>query len=375
MRDKPSAKLVWDGSDDVCLPTELGQPREDQLRGTTLEKLCEIAGRTCYDSFGSGRSSADYHEHLLNVRHLSVHEHATFTVELDTASLPDVSLFAVFQNRPGCWLRVISTTRARVTLNLRSVLEWDAWSHSLIDVRDEYVSLAACNVVGNAIKRVAYEKARAILGHLCVEVSALQASIVSPETDDERWVSLFLTGSRGFSHEQVRHGDFTAISQRSTRYVDESESAWVTHPLLGRWLEESRTKNPLAHDHVRVMLDGVVTKSQKSYDVLVQVLENWLSDQGIDKLTARKQARGAARGYLGNALYTEMLFTASVSQWRRMLSQRACQAADAEIRQVYATGVLQTLQSSRYGDRFNDLVTRPSPDGVGDIVSSRDPEV
>jgi thymidylate synthase (FAD) len=44
------------------------------------EVLSEIAGRVCYLSFGKGRkSNRDYLEHILEVRHGSVTEHAVFT--------------------------------------------------------------------------------------------------------------------------------------------------------------------------------------------------------------------------------------------------------------------------------------------------------
>jgi len=44
------------------------------------EKLAEIAGRTCYMSFGKGRkSNIDYLDHIKKVKHGSVTEHAVFT--------------------------------------------------------------------------------------------------------------------------------------------------------------------------------------------------------------------------------------------------------------------------------------------------------
>jgi thymidylate synthase (FAD) len=44
------------------------------------EKLAELAGRTCYMSFGKGRkSNADYLKHIKEVKHGSVTEHAVFT--------------------------------------------------------------------------------------------------------------------------------------------------------------------------------------------------------------------------------------------------------------------------------------------------------
>jgi hypothetical protein len=53
------AALVWDGGSNVVIPQEMGVPRADQMQGTTMERLAELAGRVCYDSLGSGRPSFD----------------------------------------------------------------------------------------------------------------------------------------------------------------------------------------------------------------------------------------------------------------------------------------------------------------------------
>jgi thymidylate synthase (FAD) len=107
----------------IALPPELGAPSPTQLQGSDAEKLIETAGRTCYDSFGKGRSSGDFAEHILESGHGSVLEHAQY--------------------------------------------------------------------------------------------------------------SFFISGvSRGLTHELVRHRVGVAISQRSTRYVDESDSEWIRHPLF-----------------------------------------------------------------------------------------------------------------------------------------------
>jgi thymidylate synthase ThyX len=102
--------------------------------------------------------------------------------------------------------------------------------------------------------------------------------------------------------------------------------------------------------------------------LLVAVLEDYGKAKGLDKASARKQARGAARGYLGNALATEMLFSAPVSGWKWILSQRANRLADAEIRAVYGR-VLPALKASRYGAMFTGLDLVPSPDGMGEVLA------
>jgi thymidylate synthase ThyX len=105
-----------------------------------------------------------------------------------------------------------------------------------------------------------------------------------------------------------------------------------------------------------------------TYDYLVNCLQGYLKNKGVEGTQARKQARGAARGFLGLALHTEMVFTAPVSAWQWMLSQRGTKLADAEIRVMYTTGdksVLNCLKSSRYGHYFENYKIEDCPDGIG----------
>jgi thymidylate synthase (FAD) len=133
--------------------------------------------------------------------------------------------------------------------------------------------------------------------------------------------------SRGCTHELVRHRAGVAISQRSTRYVDESSSSYILHPLVNKY----------APSNPRLMEVGNVAMSsaRTAYTVTVDVLQSCLIADGVDKITARKQARGAARGYLGNALCTSMVWSANIRALRGCLEQRANAAADAEIRVLF----------------------------------------
>jgi thymidylate synthase (FAD) len=202
--------------------------------------------------------------------------------------------------------------------------------------------------------------------------------VVEPETDRERWITLYLTGSRGWSHELVRHGDWTAISQRSTRYVDESESAWVLHPLLAAFLA---SQGPVADGGVdlgrlvRESCERALLHARTGYDIIRGQLEAWLLPKLRAKgdlyaaTSAKKQARGAARGLLGNALETEVIFSASVAQWLHMLRMRAADAADAEIRMGFAMAALPQLRRSRYAQRFEHIQLAPASDGLGMALS------
>lgn len=366
------ADLVYDGGEVVHIPPQLGTPRGDQMQGTPAEQLCELAGRTCYDSLGKGRPSftknstirkcdgveieffevtEGYHDHIAKVGHGSVWEHFNFTVELPSGGS---EFHGGLLNRPGVYAN-IDGNRIRLTLNLRALVEWDKFSRDgtwkdeigWIIARDAGEEVAPC-----IVKTPPYPNNG--------EPPDCCANVVEPIDDEERWVSLFISGSRGLSHELVRHKFRTAVSQRSTRFVDESQSDFVQHPLISAFLDseedgEWKTATP-AEDEAR-----------KQYRSCVSLLEPYLAGRGVDKTSARKQARGAARGYLGNALYTELIFSASVAQWKRILRQRASVFADAEIREM-ACKALLTLKHCRYADCFANWWLDKSPDGIGLIA-------
>jgi len=231
------------------VPEKLGYPRLDQLQGTDAEKIIETAGRTCYDSFGQGRDSEGYAQHILEVNHTSVLEHAQYT--------------------------------------------------------------------------------------------------------------FFITGvSRGLTHEHVRHRIGVGISQRSTRYVDEDNSPWITHPLLKSYMENTHGVD--LEDTIKV----AIARCRDAYS-----LEGMLSSIGVDKLTARKQARGAARGFLGNALQTEMVWSANIRALRNYLDQRANPAADAEIRALaYAIWEIMVKEVPAY---FSDYEPIECPDGLPGGLKSK----
>jgi hypothetical protein len=345
------AFLVWDGGEEVRIPPALGEPRGDQMQGTPAERLCELAGRCCYDSLGSGRSSEAYHAHILEVRNHSVYEHFNFTVEFPVYVFG--SLYH-FLNRPGVW--VDYWDRVRVTLNLRAILEWDRHTPGPANTSRAF---------GRTLAALAHPLAPRVIpdpGEMPIE----EARVVEPEHPQEVWASLYLAGSRGFSHEQVRHGDWTAISQRSTRYVDEGGSRPVMHPLIQQYLRDSGFEDG-PKDAMLERMDDARDSARQAYRAIASCLESYAIRRGLDRTSARKQARGAARGYLGNALPTAMIFSASAAQWAWMASQRASRFADAEIRAIYELAIPE-LKASRLGPHLAHLNLIPSPDGIGNFL-------
>jgi len=367
MFDGLKAYLVWDGDDTVRIPDQMGAPKSGQMEGLVAERLTELAGRVCYDSLGSGRSSADYFDHILGVGHLSIAEHFQSTILLRGSASLLFDLAPVLFNRPGVWVSPLSNRELYLTLNPRTAFEWNKWSAHLSASIGAAFNECTSSSLGVVLRRLMHSVAPRIVKNPSDEEHAGaqkwlrlgSAEIVPPRTDDEKWITAYVVGSRGLSHELVRHGDFTAISQRSTRYCEESESPWIIHPLIQTYVREGGGD---ASD--KAAIEELVATARIEYSTWVTRLQTWLVGRGVDKISARKQARGAARGFLGNALETEVIFSASVSQWRHMMRMRASNAADAEIRCVFSQ-LLPVLKASRYGDRFADLDLAPASDGIG----------
>jgi thymidylate synthase (FAD) len=235
------------------VPEELAESEDippQQDTGSDLARLVETAGRTCYDSFGRGRGSETYHQHILDVGHGSVLAHASISF---------------------------------------------------------YIS----NI------------------------------------------------SRNCSHEWVRHAIGCGISQRSTRYCDESISEIVWHPLLGRYTDHHQW------EEIKRLQDTAQLLYQK---LVIQMEEGLQREEGVDKMTARKQARGAARGILPSALGTAMVWTANLRALRNVIEQRCHPAADWEIRRVaYLVFLAARKVCPEY---FAEYIVDPAPDGFGYVVQT-----
>jgi len=390
------AKLVWDGTDEVRIPEEAGEPREDQMQGTAPERIGEVSGRACYDSMGKNgsRSSADYHPHITGVGHGSVYGHWHGVFEFAAKHIPVEMRFAILRalvNRPGVYINLRNPDVVRFTTNFRTIMDWGKWTLEAqkksyydqdaalaaralhIALCDQGLNLApqimnALSRVGRVAEGMVWQSDNGLLDL----VSSVRT--VEPEDDFERWVSIYMEGSRGLTHEEVRHGYMTGISQRSTRFCDENESPWITHPLLQEYLVDPGV--PLEErEEVRLRIAETEMLGKKVYGTVVEKLQPWCARKipetdKFRKTTARKQARGAGRGYLGNALKTLGIFSASAYEWNWKETQRAANSADGEIRCEYSMEVLPELIKSRYAKTdFAHLRTEPAGDGVGLVLS------
>lgn len=354
----PDVCLVWDG-DSIAIPRACGRPRDDQLASTPLDNLVELCGRVSYDSLGRGRTSQEYHAHIREVGHLSVQAHANRTFVCPSISEQGLGTAAMaLACRPGVYFsadyRGAGYYDLRVTLNARCVTEWDRWKPLCLTPNAEQIAMQW----GRVIRRHFHAAMPLAVpaGRPQDEEHGDDPIPVLPKADHEVWASIYFgVGSRGQSHEMVRHAFQCAVSQRSSRYCDESESQWIPHPLL------------LAHGGLDGEFLACEDYCKAKYDRIVNALVPWLKERGVDGTTARKQARGAARGILGNALETQLIFSANLRQWMWMLTLRAADPADAEIRAAFASHVFPLLRE-RWPERFKGWEMTRSSDGLTDAV-------
>lgn len=329
----------WD--QEVFVPEPMGIPRHDQLKGSWAEQLIECAGRVCYDAVGSGRPSGEYHKNLLlTQKHLSVAEHVHFTIEADLPAIvlhgiPDYSI--AFSEEFG--------GMARYTFNLRHALEWPNNLLTHASRFSRYVERWDA-----VMKQVAFSLLPNVLEEPQMGPTDALWKFVPPIYDEEKFVTLFLEDSLVWSLEMNRHR--FNISQRSGRFCDQTDRDDCIHPLLKAYLNQAGflalnqedgeklwcdVKEGVTVDAInaRTKLGNAIgshlTQSKMVYMAVVEHLQPWLMDQGFDKITARKQARSAARYYLGQGLSTEKLFSASLRGWRHIFEMRCSPHADAAI--------------------------------------------
>lgn len=392
---KPTGGLVYaTGMNEVAIPISMTagrKSRPDQLAGTASENLAELACRICYDSLGAkvSRSGADLHKHIQTAPNLSVYEHVALTVHIEEYT-PSWLWYLV--NRPGLRLEDRGSA-VDVTLNLRTLLEWVKYSPQGWTGKGGPAKNLESVDYNRALFNVFYVAFHSIFPNYLASPIFLETAVqdwaditypinwqIKTEdlSDDQVFISMWLYGSRGFTHEQVRHR--FAISQRSTRFCDELPRNWplhvveenycegeyVYHPFLMQWLDDADVEGGVRMSMSKDLHD-VCEADRLLYANILTELTKYAAGKGMDQLSARKQARGAARGVLANALASEMIFTTNIRGWRNILAQRASALADAEIRLVYGD-VYDGLRACPYGDRFAGYEQLDSPDGLGRIL-------
>lgn len=268
----------------VQVPSEMGVARSDQLVGGGYERLIELAGRVCYDSLGRGRGSGEYFKHIIEARHLSVLEHAVVRFNVNWGGGA-----TSFYNRPGVWI-----DGDNVEMNFRALAEYACRCDFCDEDCKSFVNYIRSHVQGDLLR-----SALGIEGEVG-EIIPLKF----------RWYSFYIECSRACANELIRHRYLSAVSQRSTRYCDESETGIVVHP---------------DGEVVRDLFVDSDVSSAKLYREILKALPDTLS---------RKQKYGIARMVLPLGLKTSLIYTVREDQFERICEQRISDGADAEIREL-----------------------------------------
>jgi flavin-dependent thymidylate synthase len=254
-------------------------------------------------------------------------------------------------DRPGvCLNPTPGNNDLRIVANVRAIKEWSKFNNRFIDPKIP-------SDLGFCIQQLVKPLVPLALKDCNNTSQYFKGTLGQAHWPEERWYSFYISGvSRGLTHELVRHKYHTAISQRSTRYVDESESDWIWHPLIVKHIG-------LIDDMNAAGIRPTMHYAQDTYNDIVNILQDKLISEGIDKFQARKQSRGAARGILGNALSTELIWSASLDEIMRVIRQRASNGADAEIR-LLANNLFELMKPEF--DKLGIIYsTTPCSDGLG----------
>ena len=123
---------------------------------------------------------------------------------------------------------------------------------------------------------------------------------------EHAYATFRITGvSRVFTHQLVRHR-LCSFTQQSQRYVDESDFRYVEPGSIKR--------NPQAH----LLFTDLIAQTKKAYSILRK-----LGIQNED-----------ARYVLPNAVESQIVVTANLREWRRIIELRGRPNAQWEIRKV-----------------------------------------
>lgn len=112
-------------------------------------------------------------------------------------------------------------------------------------------------------------------------------------------------GSRGFTHQMVRHR-ICSFSQQSQRYVNEEEFSFV--------VPEAVARNPEAKE----IYDRFMAHSREAYKQLI----------------ARGIKKEDARFVLPQGTESEIVISANFREWRHIFQERCSKAAQWEIRKI-----------------------------------------
>ena len=250
---------------------------------------------------------------------------------------------------------------ARVYLVTRPSVDWDQIAAFLADEGLPAIpdSIRAGTDEANAVIEVSARLCYMSFGRGRRDIADFIHNLLSSKDgsvfEHVNYGFVFTGVSRSLSHELVRHRAGFAYSQRSQRYVDETEGSFVLPPALAMGGEETA--------EARNVLDRALESAANSYVELVAELESVLPRGRFEYATDRRKAiRQAARAVLPNATETKIFVTGNVRAWRHFIEMRAAPFADWEIRSL-AVEVLALLREEA-PLMFGDFTVSDLPDGT-----------
>jgi thymidylate synthase (FAD) len=172
--------------------------------------------------------------------------------------------------------------------------------------------------------------------------------------------TLFIEGiTRALSLESNRHRQL-AVSQRSTRYTAEEDSAIVLEPYYADLYNKQGNISNAEQDLLDAFLASCEATLQDYQDQVNILMEmNPLELKGFD---LRKWARGKARNILPHALETRITYTGNVRAWRWFIESRSDKHAEPEIRRL-ADFILKVLREEA-PIYFGDFAVTEMYDGM-----------
>jgi len=195
-------------------------------------------------------------------------------------------------------------------------------------------------------------------------------------------VSLFLEGiTRALTLELNRHRLFN-ISQRSTRYTKEEDSAIVLEPFYAsiwnkhrlEWdSEDNCLRRPGGEFRPQASIDLTLlttflyhcNDAIECYRRQVETLIE-LNPEKLEKFALRKWARGKARNVLPHALETRGTWTMNFRAWRWFIEARSNRHAEPEIRRLaeHVLAVLTPIAPTYFEDFYLSAIV----DGIPEYV-------
>lgn len=128
--------------------------------------------------------------------------------------------------------------------------------------------------------------------------------------------------SRSLTHQLVRHRVGTNFSQKSQRYVSESDFGYIV-PV------EIKNDSYANYEFEKVMDD-----IKRAYNNIANSLQKKYESEGMPSFQAKKKAFENARAVLPNATETKIIVTMNIRSLFNFFKERLCERSQDEIREM-----------------------------------------